>query len=65
MGGVHGIMAHLHDLLVVELPLHGQFSQLIHVLEEHRSQAVVAHSSARWVLECISKRRNDVRGVRR
>ena len=63
--GVHDIMAHLHDLLVVELPLLGQVSQLIHVLEEHRSQAVVAHSRARWILERISKRRDDVCSVRR
>jgi hypothetical protein len=59
--GMRAIMAYLHDLLVVELPLLGQ---LIHILEEHRSQAVIAHSCARWVFDCISKRSNNVHYVR-
>jgi hypothetical protein len=56
-------LAHLHDLLVVELPLLCQVRQLAHVLEEYSSQAVIAHSRTRWVLEGISKRGNDVRRV--
>ena len=58
-------MAYLHDLLLVKLPLLGQVIQLIHVLNQDRSQAVVGQSSARWILERISESGDDIRRVRR
>ena len=58
-------MAYLHDLLLVKLPLLGQVIQLIHVLNQHRSQAVVGQSGARWILERISESGDDIRRVRR
>jgi len=36
-------MAYLHNLLLVEFPLLGQIIQLVHVLKQHRSQAVIGH----------------------
>ena len=60
-----GSRAYLHDLLLVELPLLGQVIQLIHVLNQHRSQAIVGQSCARWILERISESGDDVRRVRR
>ena len=58
-----GIMAYLHDLLLVELALLGQVVQLVHVLNEHRSQAVIGQSCAGWILERISECGDDVRRV--
>lgn len=55
--------AYLHDLLLVELPLLGQVVQLIHVLDQHRGQAFIGQSCARWILERISECGDDIRRV--
>jgi hypothetical protein len=60
----HRILAYLHDLLLVELPLLSQVIQLAHVLQQHRSQAVIGHRRARWILECISECGDDICCVR-
>jgi hypothetical protein len=60
----HEIMAYLHDLLLVELPLLGQLIQLTHVLKQHRCQAIVGQSCAGWILERISECGDDVCRVR-
>ena len=60
----HGTGAYLHDLLLVEFPLLGQVIQLIHILEQHRRQAIIAHRRARRILECISERSDDICRVR-
>ena len=57
-------MAHLHDLLLVELPLLGQIIQLIHVLNQHRSEAIIGQSCAGWILEGISESGDDIGRVR-
>jgi hypothetical protein len=51
---------YLHDLLLVELPLLGQVVQLIHVLDQHRGQAFIGQSCARWILERISECGDDI-----
>ena len=60
-----GLWAYLHDLLLVELPLLGQVIQLIHVLNQDRSQAIVGQRSARIISERMPKSGDDIRRVHR